>query len=408
MAANALRKRDYAASKLRDSTRQLRRYLDGDAHTERILVAKSDKVNIDREELEARNNDYAERAGIELEAAEITEYMNPLVDGAVDIVDEATGIIEQLTTASDAQLETTRQAAVTERKRLEIASAKYHAESYKTMVEGIVAEINVVLANDEPDIEDSIKVSTFLNELENKEEELIKSWNEYKEKLTDEAEIQAAVTTEAAVRTEVSTCRRNAKVLIAKVKQEDPAESTAIADPTASTSSSSSSSVKLPRVKPPVFSGDIRDFARFRSDFEKIVQNEYNKDPVYHVYIMKESCLTGEAKNLVKNLQSLDDIWDRLTEKYGDTVMIMDSVLDDLRGVTIAKFCQDEGVIKLIETLEKGVQDLTLIGKRKDIANPYTVQLLEKKLPRPVLRKWNEEDEVLENEEKFEALLSTI
>ena len=68
MAANALKKRDYAASKLRDSTRQLRRYLDRNAHTERILVQKSDKVNIDREELEARNNDYAERAGIALDA----------------------------------------------------------------------------------------------------------------------------------------------------------------------------------------------------------------------------------------------------------------------------------------------------------------------------------------------------
>ena len=51
MAEAALRKRDYAATKLTDSIRQLRRYLDGENQYERILIQKSDKVDVDREEL---------------------------------------------------------------------------------------------------------------------------------------------------------------------------------------------------------------------------------------------------------------------------------------------------------------------------------------------------------------------
>ena len=47
----ALRRRDSAAAKLKDSVRQLQRYLDGDNCIERILTQKMDKVDLDREEL---------------------------------------------------------------------------------------------------------------------------------------------------------------------------------------------------------------------------------------------------------------------------------------------------------------------------------------------------------------------
>ena len=50
-------------------------------------------------------------------------------------------------------------------------------------------------------------------------------------------------------------------------------------------------------------------------------------------------------------------------------------------------------MINLIETLEKGIQDLTAIGKRSEIANAYTVKLIELKLPRRVMLKWLEGEE---------------
>ena len=127
---------------------------------------------------------------------------------------------------------------------------------------------------------------------------------------------------------------------------------------------------------PPKFSGDIRDFARFRADFEKIVEPEY-RDTVHQIYVMKDKCLQGEARELVRNLDNLSDIWDRLTEKYGDTSDIVDSVINDLQNVTIQRGNQDQGLVNLIELLEKGVQDLSAIGKRNDIANAYTVKFIE-------------------------------
>ena len=128
-----------------------------------------------------------------------------------------------------------------------------------------------------------------------------------------------------------------------------------------SSTTQSSSNLKLSRMKAPKFSGNIRDFARFRKDFDKIVKATYSGFQL--VYVMKEECLSGEALELVRNLDSLEDIWERLTEKYGGTLQIVDSVIKDVRCIKIPRNNQEQGLISMIDTLEKGVQDLSAIGK---------------------------------------------
>ena len=96
MAQASLRKRDNCAAKLRDSVRQLRRYLDGNSQIERILTQKSDKVDCDREELIAKHIDYGEKSAISLDHEEMIEFIEGKVDEVVDIVDEATVKIEEL------------------------------------------------------------------------------------------------------------------------------------------------------------------------------------------------------------------------------------------------------------------------------------------------------------------------
>ena len=87
----ALRRRDSAAAKLKDSVRQLRRYLDNDNCTERLLTQKLDKVDLDREELIAKHHEYVEKTDdVNLDDQEMTEFLTPKIDEAIDIVDEAT------------------------------------------------------------------------------------------------------------------------------------------------------------------------------------------------------------------------------------------------------------------------------------------------------------------------------
>ena len=94
MAAAA--KRDACAAKLEDSIRQLRRYLDVQTFSSRILQLKCDKIEVDREELLSKHHYYGERSSIDLDNPEMTTFIAPRIDAAVDIVDEAILIMENL------------------------------------------------------------------------------------------------------------------------------------------------------------------------------------------------------------------------------------------------------------------------------------------------------------------------
>ncbi|CAB4027605.1 Hypothetical predicted protein, partial [Paramuricea clavata] len=59
------------------------------------------------------------------------------------------------------------------------------------------------------------------------------------------------------------------------------------------------STMKLERMKLPQFSGNIRDYPRFRSDFEKQILPELESGKV--AYVLK-SCLEGEAFDAIYNL----------------------------------------------------------------------------------------------------------
>ena len=213
------------------------------------------------------------------------------------------------------------------------------------------------------------------------------------------------------VNKQISSCRRAAGAITDSMKVEDASVrgSTSTAPITTSTTTKVH---KLPRINPPKFSGDIRDYARFKGDFERIVEKEYD-DEVHQVYVMKESCLSGDALHLVKNLQTLDEIWERLSERYGSVIDVVDSVLSDLDSVQVPhRFNKHQGVIKLIDTVERGVQDLTAISRRNEIANEYTVKLIEKKLPSMIYREWvDEEDREAKaggRRDRFESMLEFL
>ena len=149
----------------------------------------------------------------------------------------------------------------------------------------------------DPDEVCAIQADMFITELESKKAELDQAWMEVKMKTTDEDELAKIITREEVVLAQLSQKRIRAKTFSAQVKalssvgNREPAGTLSVPSPTVS-------STKLQKMTPPKFSGDIHDFARFRADFEKIVEPEY-RDPVHQIYVMKEKCLQGEARDLV-------------------------------------------------------------------------------------------------------------
>ena len=387
-------KRQSAAAKLRDSVRQLRRYLEQENLNERIIVLKSDKVDVDREELIAKHHMYAEKSSTSLDDEQMREYIEGKIDDAVDAVDEANARIDEM-----------RAEATEARGTLELAASKLRATSVENVINELVTRINALVIKEEPTSNDARSVEALIVEMTERGLELTQPYESVKLKLKTNEEIQVINDQEEVIQSNISQKRAEANSFILRLKAENDSDTRSEAGSergAASTQESRSNQLRVKRMGPPVFSGKIRDYARFKGDFENMVERTYTEE-TDQVCIIKEECLKGEALNIVRNLATMEEIWARLTEKYGDTTNIVESILKELEAITITGSNQDQSLIKLIETLESGIQDLDFIGKKHEIANLYTVKILEKKLPKRVLTRWYEK--VQEDEDNRDVVV---
>ena len=73
--------------------------------------------------------------------------------------------------------------------------------------------------------------------------------------------------------------------------------------------------LQLEKVKMPLFTGEIRDYPRFKMDFEKQVMPTINIESAPYILL---SCLSKGPADVVKSIDdNIKDMWKRLDEKYG-------------------------------------------------------------------------------------------
>ena len=70
-------------------------------------------------------------------------------------------------------------------------------------------------------------------------------------------------------------------------------------------------------MNPHIFNGDIRAFAKFKAAFKTITEPRY-PDQTEQAYVMRHSCLNGEAENIVESVSNVKKIWERLHDKLGN------------------------------------------------------------------------------------------
>ena len=219
----------------------------------------------------------------------------------------------------------------------------------------------------------------YLRQIERFINEQIKSWNAYKSLSPSADKLAAVFAEEQELKKYVSD---NCLLATARVNKIQPESVVSLKELSVSNADSSSeikekftSAIKSEKIKNPTFNGDIRSFARFKSDFNDIVVPN-NPSVKAQTYVLKEHCLQGESKKLVVNMTDLAAIWERLESRYGDEIEIVNSVITEIQEFQFNKSDQDRSLIKFVDKLERGVEDLSAIEARSLIANAYTVKLL--------------------------------
>ena len=395
----AQKQRESCAEKLEGSIRQLRRYLDGEKKNVRILQQKIDKVDVDKEALITSHHTYCVKANIEVSDPAAREYINEKIDVAIDIIDLAEEEIDELNDNKTTQ-EEARETV------LELSKSRSLVTSHTAIVQEALQELTLHIAKQNPEESDASYAVSLIKDIHEREQELITSWNAVRSLLTVAAEITVVDNQENAFRKTIYDACAKGQLFISGIR------STVEVDDAASNASSNNTNnshrtTSLAKMPPPKFSGNIRDFARFKSDFETIVTPDSPSE--YHtLYTLKERCLVGEAHEIVKNLNDIDSAWERLSDRYGNEINIVDSINHDLSKLTIPKQNSDKGLIEFVNILERGVQDLESIKCEGEIANALTVRVIEKKLPPRVLRKWFDMERAEAGDERFKQLMKFL
>ena len=90
-------------------------------------------------------------------------------------------------------------------------------------------------------------------------------------------------------------------------------------------STASASFLRLEKVRMPHFDGKLREYPQFKKDFQKQVMTQTRKSDA--AYVLRP-CLDGEPAKLVKSVDDdIDEMWQRLDEKYGDPAKVADVII---------------------------------------------------------------------------------
>ena len=318
MAQQAELHRTSCAEKLTASMRQLRRYIDANTpRVERALRDKMHRVRDDQDVLTAAHHEYGAKAKISVEEADMRNYINPKIDAAVDILDEAEDVIAKLKLTEDAKVE------------------QHEFDVSVAAIESMIVDLRESITKEDTVEADAVYVETVIRDLLEKDNQLTKVSIRVKEMLVDDDDgaMKTEISTkETALHKSVQDCRAKGNKFVAtirsKVTQAIAAQKTT---ETSVKSSSASSAWRMERTKFPTFSGNPRDFASFKGDFEAIVVPEYPNE-LHRTYALKENCLKGEAKKLVRNMNDYTSIWERLNDRFGDNIQIVDTIIKDINS----------------------------------------------------------------------------
>ena len=172
------------------------------------------------------------------------------------------------------------------------------------------------------------------------------------------------------------------------------------------------SGVRMERIKMATFSGNIRDYPRFKADFKRQVSPNFNNDKHAAAYTLK-SCLSGIPLNIIRNVEDdLAKMWERLDDKYGKPSKFTDDVMNDIKRLKSVKEGDDRRFIELVDVVEGGFRDLERLKLDKEISNSTAVSTIEDKLPRDIRRMWaleiNKTNSKVNDADKFPSLLQFL
>ena len=105
------------------------------------------------------------------------------------------------------------------------------------------------------------------------------------------------------------------------------------------------------------------DYYTFKAEFEKLISPRVQSKllPDY----LKNNYLEGQALQIVKEINDIDKIWDRLKSSFGNVAFLLNNKLEEIeKGIPLWKIKSDEKVAQSITKIKHSMIELSSLAKK--------------------------------------------
>ena len=358
--------------------RQAKRYLQTSRPSTRIINQRVQKIREAEEEFKRNHFTFCEKAKIGVDSEDAMVYLRGMLDNSADVKDECEEFIEErekqhleeenkVSAVTQKEEEKLRNTGLYIRRLAEVSIDERVAKDVCQKVQTLVEQNELSKAN-------TVLMKMHVDRLDEVQQVLNQAWTQLLDLQESEEERNTMAEKIFTMRSTIQTAIANGVVFLEEYREATALEATTTMEKEVEGEPkySTKTSLRPEKLKLPTFGGNVRTFAKFKKDFEKIVVPFYPEE-FQQAYVMKESCLKGKAKGFVENIDDIKDMWSRLEAKYGDKVDLVDLVISELSEVQPMKANDDQKFIDFVDRLERGLLDLEAISARGELANAYTV-----------------------------------
>lgn len=160
---------------------------------------------------------------------------------------------------------------------------------------------------------------------------------------------------------------------------------------------------RMEKPKMPRFTGDVRDYAIFRSDFKDAIDSRFSKRDAISLL---HTSLQGRPLELIKGIGTdYDAAWEYLNSVYGDPRFVADTVTQDISRFRPLHEGEDARFCDLVHLVQRSFSTLKEVGRPHDMDNNHMLALIEQRMCTDDRKVWARH---LENNGKEATLTNLI
>ena len=138
-----------------------------------------------------------------------------------------------------------------------------------------------------------------------------------------------------------------------------------------------SSELQVKPLNAPQFSGNIRCYASFKHDYNRLMTTQFGSDSYE-----PRQCLTGEALGTDKGAEDDFEMFRRLNAKNGESRKLVDIITWDLKTIKTIAEGDNRKFIKMVGTVERSWLELPKLGLEQEMSTTTIVTMIDRILPK--------------------------